>query len=1122
MRKKFKKINNKSLNAVVIIAVVIFSLIIIYNNTIYETDRGITGESITTNGLKIYYKFEEDTRDLSGNLYQGYVKNEEGYSAPNYGIEFIDGISGKAAVFDGSDYIEPGGIQNRPNFLYSDLTYSAWIKTDKEQTTNIIGGYDTNNNYILLRLIPKNRIRFTIKDNNGAIVICDTNYNTDYDNDEWHHIAVVRDFNNLLYIYFDGAQVKSCADSVGAIGTTHNMMVAGPWDYFEGEIDELRIYDRALNENEIQTIYNEETLDKIGLLAYYKFDRTISGILDYSMNSNGGVRKEGAYRTEDAVSGRAIGFDGVNDYIEFDNIIPSPNEGTIMVWVKPETKHIGNIIYIGQDSGDGFGDEQELHLSVLENGEFSIYFGSKTTNNNHYRIDAGNYIPGNWYHLVGMYKNNGFVKLFINGQEVGSDSVNKDIQTFKWIAPTLMGKPRANKRYFKGIIDEVRVYDYLLSNAEIQEIYEEEKPIEELPRHRITNIGTSSCSVGGDEQGRCMCSGNNCLALQSDESDTADCSGDLDCIYNGNCYEYESMISVQGEKMVCDRRIWNDCDFDKGFLCGETPNWEHCNNCKWLVNGEDEIIGEYNSATATECCGDDVGENIVVGVDGTLACCSNSDDVVIDRKCMAKEEYQELINLPKNFNPDIGYFDKLRNKIVLWKGNSYYETSNNLDYTKVNSGDVSGLSDDFSPDAGYYHGVNNGRIILWQGDKMYYSTNGISFGGPDTMDRGLGSGFKPSISYYDKFNDSVIIWKGNQAYRWQKGDPKYYPITFNGLPSDFSPTVGYYHEKGSIVIVLWDGNQAYRSVDGGDFEGPYEIGTGTREDLPSDFEPDIGYYQDLGEGAIVLWSGSEKYIFSSDDEIFDLTTDEEDECVENGGICRIGECESGERGRSYDCDFDNEICCVENGGGGGNNGYDYVFNSSRTCRWNHGEICKVNEECDVLVVNVSDTNECCLGSCLLINIPENACENAGGACRFVCHSDEDRVSLDCIGWGDICCMEKEEENACEKKGGYCSDWGCDEEAGEVEAKYECGHYDEVCCIKKNEFPRWLIWTIIGILAIAIIIVIIFIILGKNKKGGGGPRIISRKPPYMRGSPNIPGSHLLPKSLGPILRQNVSR
>ena len=125
------------------------------------------------------------------------------------------------------------------------------------------------------------------------------------------------------------------------------------------------------------------------------------------------------------------------------------------------------------------------------------------------------------------------------------------------------------------------------------------------------------------------------------------CSTILDCVYNGYCYSAGSAwqptaysVGVASDKKsLCYFGYWADCDFSGTATEGITsfifPQPEFCENqCgyNWSIGGESAAFGEYNSGTATECCGDDANEyytQLCPGVSGVpRKCCNSSGDKI--------------------------------------------------------------------------------------------------------------------------------------------------------------------------------------------------------------------------------------------------------------------------------------------------------------------------------------------------------------------------------------------------------------------------------------------------------------------------------------------------------------
>src|SRR5690606_2662707 len=69
---------------------------------------------------------------------------------------------------------------------------------------------------------------------------------------KWHHIAISLQ-NHIVTLYLDGMKLDTFAIALNTVGSVNDIMQLGD---FNGYIDELLVYDRALNDAEIRDIYN--------------------------------------------------------------------------------------------------------------------------------------------------------------------------------------------------------------------------------------------------------------------------------------------------------------------------------------------------------------------------------------------------------------------------------------------------------------------------------------------------------------------------------------------------------------------------------------------------------------------------------------------------------------------------------------------------------------------------------------------------------------------------------------------------------------------------------------------------------------------------------------------------
>ncbi len=81
----------------------------------------------------------------------------------------------------------------------------------------------------------------------------------------------------------------------------------------------------------------------------------------------------------------------------------------------------------------------------------------------------------------------------------------------------------------------------------------------------------------------------------------------------------------------------------------------------------------------------------------------------------------------------------------------------------------------------------------------------------------------------------------------------------------------------------------------------------------------------------------------------------------------------------------------------------------QSCDEKGGTICEPDQECTGSEVISSDTNYCCLASCILTTTITE-CEDYGYVCKTSCSSDEEEKLYDC-NFGDVCCTPKAEKPA---------------------------------------------------------------------------------------------------------------
>ena len=214
-------------------------------------------------GLVAYYSFDNcNANDDSGNGHDGVIQGNP---------QCVDGVSGKAFYFDGKDDY----ISIFPD-IESPFSFTIWFKTSKDTSElsgcacageNLISNENNGSTDHMLGSdvylsILQNRLAFGGSDLNSYSD--KSGYGKEIINDNrWHFVVATNDGNNIkvyldkkLTINMNGVRFKIGTKKLN-IGYSLNDNPYVKERFFNGIIDEVRIYNRALSESEIKQLYEE-------------------------------------------------------------------------------------------------------------------------------------------------------------------------------------------------------------------------------------------------------------------------------------------------------------------------------------------------------------------------------------------------------------------------------------------------------------------------------------------------------------------------------------------------------------------------------------------------------------------------------------------------------------------------------------------------------------------------------------------------------------------------------------------------------------------------------------------------------------------------------------------------
>jgi hypothetical protein len=415
---------------------------------------------IPTNGLVAYYPFNGNANDASGNGNNGSVTGvtltKDRFSNSNSAYSF-NGKNNHITVADNSSL--------SPNAL----SISFWVNATQFCPTG-----STLCDLISKDINPKSRQWTSQLLQNGKIrtATFTTTENT-FDSDisitlnTWYHIVRVWD-GTTCSIYINNVLHGSMAMTGNMRTGSAPVEIGGSnSQYFQGKLDDIRIYNRALTSSEIAALYNENSLSS-GIIAYFPFNGNAN---DASGNGNNGT-VTGATLSPDRFSNSnsAYSFNGVNNHITVaNNSSLAPNALSISFWVNatqfcPSGSTLCDLI-----SKDINPTSRQWTSQLLQNGK--IRTATFTAKENTFDSD----IPitlNTWYHIVRVW--DGMTcSIYINNVLHGSMATSGNLRAGS--APVEIGG--SNSQYFQGKLDDIRIYNRALTSSEIAALYSEGSPV---------------------------------------------------------------------------------------------------------------------------------------------------------------------------------------------------------------------------------------------------------------------------------------------------------------------------------------------------------------------------------------------------------------------------------------------------------------------------------------------------------------------------------------------------------------------------------------------------------------------------------------------------------------------
>ncbi|MES2332665.1 MAG: LamG-like jellyroll fold domain-containing protein [Bacteroidota bacterium] len=202
------------------------------------------------------------------------------------------GSAGNALTFGSGKYVDVPNNSSLNVGTSTDFTYEAWVKLNGNQGNYagiVIKG--TGGPFAQL-VIVNNHIAAEIFSTSMVGVGNGLEGTTNLNDNTWHHLAmVVSRASNNCKLYVDGSQEANVTNTLisGNLDNTSSMLIGVERTkgiYFNGSIDEVRIWNAARTQAQIQAAKGSSVpVNSTGLVAYYKLDEG-SGVVTADATAN--------------------------------------------------------------------------------------------------------------------------------------------------------------------------------------------------------------------------------------------------------------------------------------------------------------------------------------------------------------------------------------------------------------------------------------------------------------------------------------------------------------------------------------------------------------------------------------------------------------------------------------------------------------------------------------------------------------------------------------------------------------------------------------------------------------------------------------------------------------------
>ena len=400
---------------------------------------------IPTQGLVVSYDFQNNLNDASASLnHLTKIGGNQTYS--------MVASTDTAINFDGTGGLVSSAAINNQNFTGTAISF--WIKKTSNTAAAVVQG--ANLGFGINISASTNIISVFFDGSSAGSLNSSGNYKID--DGKWHHV-VAQNNGTLSSIYIDGILSNSQNETLYKLSAPnvnaklYLAQLIGNTSYLNGGLNNFKIYDHALTQCEISSLY---------------YNGAFTSFASYDFNNNVNDKSGNNHLTASNVSFSEYGnktvasFNGAGSMESTANMnVSDATALTIGVWVKYNNTTTATNKFIVQGANIGFG----LYIEANTHKICAFFDGSQATS----AKSSASIADGIWHHIT-AYNNGTATFIYVDGVMQGMAFETLTVGAGNLNEKLYIGKANTNNQFFDGELDDLVIYKSQLSDCAIDEI----------------------------------------------------------------------------------------------------------------------------------------------------------------------------------------------------------------------------------------------------------------------------------------------------------------------------------------------------------------------------------------------------------------------------------------------------------------------------------------------------------------------------------------------------------------------------------------------------------------------------------------------------------------------------